>query len=478
MLSLTGLALTGKGRVTVSGKWSTPKRCNCKDGNGKELGRTCPKLKGRHHGTVGYDTRIPTSSGVRELRRFGFATKTDADKAAAQVWELIGLAGADTATQGRIGDLIFEKTARGGQLPAVEDVRRRLGLGRDLGASETFGDAWRAWLAGKRKARPSYARGLDQMGRHWLLPVLEDVALDRINGEHCAMVFERVEMYNEEIAAARQEGRKPDLPGDLRVQPKFVGVATQHRIFAALRAFLNHAWKKAHKIAFNPVYAVELEPETRGKPLVWTPAQVAGFLEYTKNHRLSFLWRLALLRGFRRGELCGMADEDMDLDAAMITVNVALLQVGGRLTWGKPKSKAGERVVGLDKGTVAAGRAHRARRSRERLAAGEAWQDSGRLFSREDGAPLYPEQVTRTFKFLAKAAGLPVIRFHSTRHTAATLALEAGIGTKIVSEQLGHSTTRITEDLYQHVRVQVQIDAAETTVALLPDTKGARKTGS
>jgi hypothetical protein len=47
-----------------------------------------------------------------------------------------------------------------------------------------------------------------------------------------------------------------------------------------------------------------------------------------------------------------------------------------------------------------------------------------------------------------------------------------------VSEQLGHSTTRINEDLYQHVRVQVQIDAAETTVALLPDTKGARKTGS
>jgi integrase len=174
----------------------------------------------------------------------------------------------------------------------------------------------------------------------------------------------------------------------------------------------------------------------------------------------------------------GHLGQQVSSAAAMITVNVALIQVGGRLTWGKPKSRAGERVVGLDKGTVAAGRAHRARRSRERLAAGEAWQDSGRLFTREDGAPLYPEQVTRTFKFLAKAAGLPVIRFHSTRHTAATLALEAGIGTKIVSEQLGHSTTRITEDLYQHVRVQVQIDAAETTVALLPDTKGARKTGS
>ena len=452
---------------------------HCKDPvSGKELGRTCPKLKGRHHGTHGYDTRIPTTNGVKELRRFGFATQGDAADAASKVWELIKLGGADAPTQQRIGDLIFRATARGGQLPEVEDVRRRLGLRRDLDRSETFGEAWAAWLAGKRKARPSYARGLDQMGRHWLLPVLADVALDRLNGEHCAMIFERIEMLNEEITAAREEKRKPVLPGDLRKQPKFVGVATQHRIFAALRGFLNHAWKRVHKIAFNPVYAVELEPETRDKLLVWTPEQVVCFLDYTRNHRLHFLWRLALLRGFRRGELCGMADDDMDLDTAAITVNVALLQVGGRLTWGKPKSKAGERVVGLDKGTVTAGKAHRKQRARERLAAGEAWEDSGRLFTREDGTPLYPEQVTRTFKNLAKAAGLPVIRFHSARHTAATLALEAGIGTKIVSETLGHSTTRITEDLYQHVRVQVQIDAAETVVALLPEAKPRRKTGS
>ena len=80
----------------MSGKWSTPKRCNCKDENGKELGRTCPKLTGRHHGTVGYDTRIPTTKGVRTLRRFGFTTKSEADKAAGQVWDLIKLAGTDT----------------------------------------------------------------------------------------------------------------------------------------------------------------------------------------------------------------------------------------------------------------------------------------------------------------------------------------------------------------------------------------------
>ena len=104
----------------MSGKWSTPKRCNCKDPvTGRDLGRTCPKLSGRRHGTVGYNTRIPTSRGTRELRRFGFDTKTAADMAAGEVWELIG-------------------------------------LGRQLDKSETFGEAWSAWLAGRRKARPSY----------------------------------------------------------------------------------------------------------------------------------------------------------------------------------------------------------------------------------------------------------------------------------------------------------------------------------
>jgi hypothetical protein len=222
----------------MAGKWSTPKRCNCKDENGKELGRTCPKLSGRHHGTVGYSTRIPTTGGIRELRRFGFATKSEADKAAAHVWDLLKLGGADIGTPQRIGDLIFQATARGSQPPAVEDVRRRLGLRRELDASETFGEAWAAWLAGRRRARDSYANTLEQHGRNWLLPVLADVALDRLTGENCAMVFERIDMFNEEIDAAREEARKPVLPGDVRGRTRHTGVATQHRIYAVLRKFL------------------------------------------------------------------------------------------------------------------------------------------------------------------------------------------------------------------------------------------------
>jgi integrase len=442
----------------------------------------CPSTtwtrRGRHHGTAGYTTRIPTTSGVRELRRFGFATKSEADKAAGHVWDLIKLGGADTGTLQRIGDLIFRATARSGQLPSVEDVRRRLGLRRELDVSETFGEAWAAWLAGRRKARDSYANTLEQHGRNWLLPVLKDVALDRLTGEHCAMVFERIDMFNEEIEAAREEKRKPVLPGDVRLKTRYTGVATQHRIYGVLRKFLNDQWKKARKIPFNPVYMVELEPETRAAPLVWDPAQVAHFLDFTADDRLACMWRLVLLRGFRRGEICALADADVDTARAAVTVNAALVQVRGRLVWGKPKSKAGERVVGLDAGSAAMVNAHRRLRRRERLAAGEAWTDSGQMFTDELGDRLHPEYVSRRFRELAKAAGLPVIKFHAARHSAATLALEAGVDIKIVSDQLGHSTTRITQDLYQHVRHQVHLDSAEKVVGLLPGRKAAQETGS
>jgi len=84
-------------------------------------------------------------------------------------------------------------------------------------------------------------------------------------------------------------------------------------------------------------------------------------------------------------------------------------------------------------------------------------------------------RISHRFKELAAEARLPVIRFHAARHIAATPALRAKVDTKIVSEQLSHSTTRITEDLYQHVSVQMQIGAAETVVALLPERK-ERKT--
>jgi hypothetical protein len=69
---------------------------------------------------------------------------------------------------------------------------------------------------------------------------------------------------------------------------KYTDVATQHRIYGVLRAFLNYQWKRARKITFNPVYAVELEPELRAAPLgVRSQGQASVSSAWTRAASLS-----------------------------------------------------------------------------------------------------------------------------------------------------------------------------------------------
>jgi hypothetical protein len=69
------------------------------------------------------------------------------------------------------------------------------------------------------------------------------------------------------------------------------------------------------------------------------------------------------------------------------------------------------------------------------LAAGAAWPDTGLFFVRRNGQAWHPSSVSQRFRRLATRGGFPPIRLHDLRHGAATIALEAGIDIKVVSEQ-------------------------------------------
>ncbi len=111
-------------------------------------------------------------------------------------------------------------------------------------------------------------------------------------------------------------------------------------------------------------------------------------------------------------------------------------------------------------------RDHRRRQTEERLAAGPAWTDDDLVFCDELGGVLHPDRFTRRFTAAARRAGVKPIRLHDLRHTWATLALQAGIHPKVVSERLGHATTSITLDIYSHVQPELDAHAA-TAVAEL-----------
>jgi integrase len=193
----------------------------------------------------------------------------------------------------------------------------------------------------------------------------------------------------------------------------------------------------------NPAALVDPPKPARRAPTVWTATQLRAFLAGVGADRLATLYQLAAATGMRRGELVGLGWVDMHLDDEYLTVQRA-------------KTAAGRRRVELDPATVAALRAHRKRQAAERLAFGAGYRDHGLVFTRPGGEPLNPDAVLLAFKRRAARLGLPVIRFHDLRHGWATLALEAGEHPKVVVEQLGHASVKVTLDTYSHVTPGMQ----------------------
>ena len=126
----------------------------------------------------------------------------------------------------------------------------------------------------------------------------------------------------------------------------------------------------------------------------------------------------------------------------------------------QPKTARSRRRVALSPEVVALLRAHRARQAELRLAVGPVWQEGGWVFTRPDGRPLDPDEVTHAFARTIKAAGIAGVRLHDLRHTHASLMLAQGVHPKIVSERLGHASITITLDTYSHVLPGLQEAAA------------------
>jgi integrase len=93
--------------------------------------------------------------------------------------------------------------------------------------------------------------------------------------------------------------------------------------------------------------------------------------------------------------------------------------------------------------------------------AGERWVENDLVFPSVVGTPQSRWNIEKEFKRLIEMAGIPVIRFHDLRHTAASLMLNHGVESFIVSRRLGHSTVQITMDLYGHILPGAQRQAAD-----------------
>jgi integrase len=199
----------------------------------------------------------------------------------------------------------------------------------------------------------------------------------------------------------------------------------------------------------------------------WSSEDVARFLTHVRDDRLFALWRLASLTGMRRGELCGLRWRDVDLANRQLAVAQQRLKGNGTTYFAAPKTRRSSRTISLDAATVDALHRHRVAQARERLAAGETYDDHGLVFCLPTGVPLDPDGLTQRFNRHVRESRLPRIRLHDLRHTHATLGLSANVHPKIMQERLGHATVAFTLDIYSHAVPTLQQDAAAKLAAVI-----------
>jgi len=325
------------------------------------------------------------------------------------------------------------------------------------------------WLTGRHRIRPSTRHAHQERINLYLLPGLGHLPAVRLTTADIDRLYAAMRvlgrpdqdtvkdrtMLDRLLAARRIPPRRPISPASIA------------RTHAVLRAALNTAVRRG-LLPVNVATHVELEPERRPPVSVWNPEQLGAFLDGIDGDRLQAGFHLVGYHGLRRGEVCGLRWPQLDLDASILRVTRQTVQVGRETFDGEPKTKAGGRVLFLDRRTVAVLRVHKARQNRERLAAGAAYVDHGLVFCREDGSPYKPESVSQHFERCAARLGLPRITLHQLRHTSASIGLAAGETLKEVSDRLGHSGIGITADTYIHVLPALARDSAERRAAAIP----------
>lgn len=246
------------------------------------------------------------------------------------------------------------------------------------------------------------------------------------------------------------------------------GLVTVRRIHAVLSSALSTA-HRLELVEANAASNIGLPPERPKRRQVWEPAQVGLFLEAAGSDRLGPLFEIAVFTGLRRGELLGLQWADVDLEEGELVVRRQRVDAGGRTVVGEAKTASGQdRRVGLGPAAVAAFRAWRGTQAADRQAWENQWRGGEWIFTREDGAPLLPQFVTKRFEQLVRQVGLPPMTFHGLRHQHASLLIAQGVDLAVVSKRLGHSTIAITSDLYSHLLRDANRLAGEAAEALVP----------
>lgn len=285
------------------------------------------------------------------------------------------------------------------------------------------------WLdmAAKRKVRETTFDNYQRAVNVRILPILGRVGLTELNGPVCQKFFNHL-----------------------------VDEGLSERYIEYIYTVLNGALEKAidwDLLLKNPLRKVDIPRGRRRKYVVWTKEELIRFLQFSKieNVHYSALFFVCGYTGLRRGEMLALKWQDVNFEKGTLHVQRNLIYREGNFSYGPLKTESSNRVIKLDDETLRILSQHKKRQSELKLLYGPRYSQEDLIFCREDGQAIYPRTMTTIFNRVIKKAEVPKIRFHDLRHTHATLLLEAGVSLKEVQERLGHSSIKMTGDIYAHV---------------------------
>jgi integrase len=203
----------------------------------------------------------------------------------------------------------------------------------------------------------------------------------------------------------------------------------------------------------NPAVHAVLPRARSGRPVqrhaLWSVEQLGRWLTLAMTDRYDGLWVLAATTGMRRSELAGVRRSLLDLDAGTLILEDTRVVVDGRAEDSDGKSAAGRRAIALDPYTVKHLACYVAKLDDEAAAHGRSAPYEF-LAVGPTGERVHPDTLTRRFNRLVDRAGVPRIRLHDVRHTYVTMAMDAGVNPKLLSDRIGHANELVTLQIYTH----------------------------
>lgn len=324
-----------------------------------------------------------------------------------------------------------------------------------------FAEEWMRDYATTAGLSPVTVEGYRHLLEGRIYPMLGHVKLHQLKPQHVTRFYHS--LLTEDGRGNRGRGKKLSASTVLHY----------HRL---LRAMLNTATDWGN-IPQNPVLKATV-PKNDERPMkAYTPEQTTALLlaleDEPLHHRVGVL--LAVLCQLRKGEIAGLDWPDIGFDKSLLHISRNAVYVSGMgVILKEPKTRSGKRAITLPQYVQPLLRELMAEQRKARLQLGEAWIDSGAVFTQWNGERQHPDTLSKWFQKFLKRKGLPSIRLHDLRHTGISLMFFNGEDAVTAAERAGHRRANVTLSTYAHAYQQKDRDATARLEALVVPKKATK----